>query len=209
MDQAMVGDRCSNLALFDYSIADLADVLSGGGNSTFADRLALLLCRITGQQKRDELVYLARLEEIREMGRQPYPARLDGLLELNSEIRKQGVSRLYFVTAEMLPGVIKVFGKATQHTARMRLIQTALSIEQFRAKHGVPPANLQELCPEYLTQIPEDPFDGEQLRYKKNAQGYLLYSIGPDRADDDGHLPLPINSKTPNEFGDIVLSISR
>ena len=34
--------------------------------------------------------------------------------------------------------------------------------------------------------IPEDPFDGRPLRYKKLEKGYVVYSIGPDGVDDGG-----------------------
>lgn len=40
--------------------------------------------------------------------------------------------------------------------------------------------------PDTLPAIPEDPFDEQPLRYRRLPQGFLVYSIGPDFADDGG-----------------------
>jgi hypothetical protein len=48
------------------------------------------------------------------------------------------------------------------------------------------PDALSQLTPDYLAAAPVDPFDGQSLRYRKEAAGYLLYSIGPDLRDDSG-----------------------
>jgi hypothetical protein len=91
----------------------------------------------------------------------------------------------------------------------MRLIRTALAIEQFRLKHDQPPDTLDELTPQYLTNVLLDPFDGQALRYTKSTEGYLLYSIGPDRVDDGGRKPLPLTLKENIPEGDLTLSVHR
>lgn len=41
--------------------------------------------------------------------------------------------------------------------------------------------------PEYLREIPTDPFDGiASLRYQLEEEKYLLWSIGPDGVDNHG-----------------------
>jgi hypothetical protein len=45
---------------------------------------------------------------------------------------------------------------------------------------------LNELVPTYLSSLPRDPFDGEPLRFKRRASGYVVYSIGSDLRDDGG-----------------------
>jgi hypothetical protein len=63
----------------------------------------------------------------------------------------------------------------------------ALALRAFRLENGQYPATLNELAPRYLKEIPPDPFGGgEKLRYKRTANSYLLYSIGPDGKDDGG-----------------------
>ena len=45
--------------------------------------------------------------------------------------------------------------------------------------------------PEYLDTVPEDPFDGKPLRYKRLPKGYVVYSIGWDGKDDGGDEKVP------------------
>jgi len=67
------------------------------------------------------------------------------------------------------------------------LAQTAIVLEQFRLAHdGHYPTSLPELRPDFLNPAPADPFDGQNLRYRKEGSGYLLYSIGQNLKDDNG-----------------------
>ena len=40
--------------------------------------------------------------------------------------------------------------------------------------------------PKLLPELPEDPFTGLDLAYRRTEKGYLVYSVGRDRQDDDG-----------------------
>lgn len=63
------------------------------------------------------------------------------------------------------------------------LAQTALA--WLRAEFdGVSVASLSDLVPEYLEAIPRDPADGKPLRGRIDRR--VVYSIGPDLADDAG-----------------------
>ena len=65
----------------------------------------------------------------------------------------------------------------------------ALAIERFRIDRGHPPERLEELAPEYLDAIPQDPYDGQPLRYRRDESYYMLYSVGYNRRDNGGLLP--------------------
>lgn len=60
----------------------------------------------------------------------------------------------------------------------------------FKLRTGAYPGTLGDLSPDYLPELPKDPFSGEDFRYRVDAQAgtYLLYSVGPDRHDDGGEL---------------------
>jgi hypothetical protein len=71
--------------------------------------------------------------------------------------------------------------------AQVRVTRTALAVERWRlAYNGNVPKALAELVPDFLSSVPNDPFDERPLRYKKLAHGYVVYSIGPDFTDDGG-----------------------
>jgi len=48
------------------------------------------------------------------------------------------------------------------------------------------PAELAVLVPQYLNEVPIDPFDGQPIRYRRTEAGYLLYSIMEDGQDNGG-----------------------
>jgi hypothetical protein len=75
--------------------------------------------------------------------------------------------------------------------ARVRAAQTALAIELRRVTTNRPtaaPEKLDELVPQFLAQIPTDPFDGKPIRYARQKTGYVVYSIGRDGIDNHGRI---------------------
>jgi len=66
---------------------------------------------------------------------------------------------------------------------------TAIAVERYRRDHaGALPAVLQDLLPQYIDAVPQDPVTGGPLRFKKAADAYVIYSVGPDKKDDGGDL---------------------
>ena len=86
----------------------------------------------------------------------------------------------------MLPSV----GRATVAEDRLvmnnRLVDVAFGLSAYRQETGQYPVQLEQLVPKYLAKIPEDLFVGKPVRYRRQAQGYLLYSVGPNQKDDGG-----------------------
>jgi hypothetical protein len=60
--------------------------------------------------------------------------------------------------------------------------------EDERTLREVLPVQLAALVPEYIAEIPQDPFDGKPLRMARLTDGMIIYSVGHDRADDGGNL---------------------
>jgi hypothetical protein len=80
-----------------------------------------------------------------------------------------------------------------------RLTQIALSLAAYKADHGGYPASLDVLAPNYLAAVPNDVFSEKPVIYAPTQQGYTLYSVGPNMADDGGKSQRPCD--------DIVASI--
>jgi hypothetical protein len=100
-----------------------------------------------------------------------------------------------------LPDLTGAVRREARCLANLRLALTAVALEQFRAAHNNRyPAGLSELTPDYLGAPLLDPFDGQPLRFRKQAAGYVIYSIGSDLKDDGGK---PMNGKG----GDIVFTV--
>ena len=71
--------------------------------------------------------------------------------------------------------------------AILRSLRTAVAIERYRRGHSEElPASLSDLSPLYLQAIPIDPFTGQPLLYARSPDGYVVYSAGVNRRNDDG-----------------------
>jgi hypothetical protein len=73
--------------------------------------------------------------------------------------------------------------------ALSRLLQTHLAVQLFRNEHGRPPDRLDELTPNYFSQLPLDPWTGKRVIYRREGEAFVLYSTGPDGIDDGGRFP--------------------
>jgi hypothetical protein len=70
--------------------------------------------------------------------------------------------------------------------ARQRLALMVLALERFRNKTGSYPEELEALVPDFLEEVLEDPFIGSELEYRRTEKGFVIYSVGRDREDNDG-----------------------
>jgi len=88
--------------------------------------------------------------------------------------------------------------------AHQRIFQVSLALHMFWQEHGRYPETLSDLVPRYLPTVPKDPFDGKPLRYRRDKNGFRVWSIGTDLKDDGGVSQIsPLSGK-----GDIILSVS-
>jgi len=82
------------------------------------------------------------------------------------------------------------FSTAWQSEDRTRLTlqmaQVALALAAYRGDHGSYPDGLAQLVPEYLDEVPRDLFADGELRYERDGEDYVLYSVGPNGQDEEG-----------------------
>jgi len=69
-----------------------------------------------------------------------------------------------------------------------RASRVAVAIERFRRDRNTLPASLLDLVPQYLREIPGDPYSGRPLLFRPAKDGYTVYSVGPNQQDDQGDL---------------------
>ncbi len=86
----------------------------------------------------------------------------------------------------MIPSTSKATSGDDAHTASLELTKVALALQLYRLDTGSAPASLADLTPKYLSSIPLDPFSGAAFHYQKKAEGFQVYSIGPNFRDDGG-----------------------
>ncbi|MCX5770469.1 MAG: hypothetical protein NTZ09_09395 [Candidatus Hydrogenedentes bacterium] len=70
--------------------------------------------------------------------------------------------------------------------ALARAGQVAVALKQYKQQRGEYPADLEALTPDYLRDVPADPFTGGPLTYRREGSGFVVYSVGSDGRDDGG-----------------------
>lgn len=75
----------------------------------------------------------------------------------------------------------------------LRAAATAMAMERYRLARGAWPADLGKLVPDFLTELPKDPFDGQPLRFRRTPDGAVIYSVGQDLKDNQGTLARAID----------------
>ena len=73
-----------------------------------------------------------------------------------------------------------------------RSVATLLAAELYKRERGKYPGSLSELVPEYLAELPADPFarDGRALRYRLDAGGPTVWSVGENGKDEEGEVSM-------------------
>jgi hypothetical protein len=78
----------------------------------------------------------------------------------------------------------KALTKKCRLQAYIAGLHLKIALRLYELKHGELPATLNALVPEYLPEIPQDPYDGQPLRYSKAEK--KIWAIGADLIDDGG-----------------------
>jgi hypothetical protein len=74
--------------------------------------------------------------------------------------------------------------KKCQEDLLVGATQAMVGIKAFKNDTNNYPNSLNELVPNYLSTVPQDPFDGKSLKY--SATKKILYSVGEDLQDSSG-----------------------
>jgi hypothetical protein len=95
----------------------------------------------------------------------------------------------------------EVFAEVHRSTSR-----AAVALALFRARHGRFPDRLDELVPEVLPDVPQDPWAERPLRYRREGSGFVVYSIGEDLIDGGGP-DQPAGEESPDSFDDTGIRV--
>jgi hypothetical protein len=130
------------------------------------------------------------------IARQSWPAKLDAALALTARFLdpaqwKDG-GRLRGLIERGPPALaIIVFNitAAALDVAGRHIAVAVLALERYRRAHGGSPApSLETLVPAFIAAVPQDPFSGKPLIYRQQPDGYVVYNVDINRADDAGVL---------------------
>lgn len=131
-----------------------------------------------------EIIWMARTyDRLQEVARMPYFTSRD-----SKEIEQitDSIPWYYKMMGVLIPNFSATLLKRATLEAMYDTARIGLACKVYKNLNGDFPEKLAELPPEILEKIPVDPFTGEPFIYKKDEEGFIVYSIGSNQRDDGG-----------------------
>jgi hypothetical protein len=111
---------------------------------------------------------------------EPFPAAHRRMKGIVADSMKQTPSHI--LSKALVPDLASFATLQASDHARAEITQTAAAVLSWQAAHAALPDSLSTIMPV----VPEDPFSGKSLRYKKEDAGFIIYSVGPFGTFDGG-----------------------
>ena len=179
MSVGFVGERCMGISFFNEP-KSVDPGLTGG-----APAVPLLsLYKATGLVDKSALLYLDFMDDYMRLFQVPPHEREKEADAIEAKV--EATPKIYILLHIFMPALGRVTTLDVRGIAQLRTGRVGLAIQRYRLAEGKLPDALTDLVPGYLDAVPKDPFDGNDLRYKKLETGFVVYSIGEDKSDDGG-----------------------
>ena len=180
---ALLGERVSGLVMFDNPAMAIDDELTEFERSSVNQWMRM--------RKRDRALFLSHMRRLIDATQQPWPGKLDTVdtieKDLDDVIHGGTFSMVqYMYSALTLPALGRTFVGAGRVKALRDAATVVLVIEIYRNENGELPKTLNDLTPQYISEIPTDAFNGMPLRYLVEPDSYVVYSVGEDGIDNGG-----------------------
>lgn len=194
LKQSFIAERASSLSVYEMSESTLKAIEHTSDaadeepvNPAYA-QFGIKLLNLTGIVSADRRFMLETMERAVKLAGDNSPESLVEIDVLFDRVERQKLGiPPKLISGLMLPSLKRVAPKFTAMEARRRSGLLAIAIERFRlGNRGRLPDRLEDLVPSYVAEVPVDPFDGKPLRYKSLEKGFVVYSVGADRADNSG-----------------------
>jgi hypothetical protein len=194
--RAMQGERA--IAYQTILTSDMQDIDSMGGQPS-----GMPLGSLTANQSLanlrpgDSAMMLTLLTEMVEASKHEFPKAGDEAAAVDARMKQffaddqqRFIWDRHMLTQLLLPAITKMVQSTMERVAAQRVVLATLAVERYRLKHGKLPEKLSDLVPDLLEAVPVDPADGQPLRYRVLEKGFVVYSVGPDKQDDQGDAAL-------------------
>src|SRR5262249_21700652 len=101
---------------------------------------------------------------------------------------KEVSKKLEFFLRDFFLILIRQLRRAADRSEQaQRNLHLAFALTAYRGERGGYPEKLEALAPKYLEEVPTDLYSGKALIYRPSQNAYLLYSVGVNGLDEQGH----------------------
>ena len=187
--RALQGERCFQIDMYEKVIKDpalLAQMgLPGARPYSPSSRKAFGIIYSLGRPlfRRDEIFALSIMRRMTDLSKLPYYKAKADLDKLEQDMQSPPFYRL--LSTMLLPSTRSHLQEA-RNEVKIGLAQLALALKIYKAEEGKYPDSLSELVPDILQELPQDPFTGKDFVYKREGEGFLVYSLGENETDEGG-----------------------
>ena len=132
---------------------------------------------VTGKyaRKTDDLFATETSSQVLAAWEVPYPDRFKQVADLCKTRLALAETNKYPVASVQLRWISGALEEEANALLCFRLMKTAVGLQRFSQDHDNKyPDALAQMVPIYLKSLPENPTDGQSLKYKKSNRGYLL-----------------------------------
>jgi hypothetical protein len=134
--------------------------------------------------KRDIVRNLPKYDEFEAIARLPYYRAGDALAALTDQLER--LPWYAVISKQMMPRIRETCQNQAILEALIMTSRTGLACRVFKARTGRYPDSLAELVPDLVPAVPIDPFTGDPLVYRREGEGFVVYSLGSNQKDDGG-----------------------
>jgi hypothetical protein len=129
---------------------------------------------------------LRHMTEMTQLAQLPRGQRRQRVAEVEADLRSKKGDRKYIFYTLLSPAISRVFNVRDRQLASIRCARTALAAEQFRLTHeGTWPQTIEQLVPNFLPEVPIDPFTDDPLELEEHDGVLIISSVGSDGLVDD------------------------
>ncbi len=198
VQRGLIGERIGGIEMFNLPPSQIPRYTAR--KSSFAEVVGFVMYRITGMSDMDRLIYIDFMSDAIEAAKLPLHQRKKVFKALESKIDK--LPKFHIVLHQLAPSLYGMLKRELIAIANIRLARICVAVRRFYFARGRYPYSLSELMPDFLPAVVKDPFDGNDIRYKKFDAGCVVYSIGEDGVDSGKQTELDIEA-----FGDDITFI--
>ncbi|MBI1371858.1 MAG: hypothetical protein GC159_03740 [Phycisphaera sp.] len=196
MRRAIIAERAIVVAMF----ADPKWAL-GSEPSVFS---AYRLLRVSGVMARDEAHYLATMRRYLAVLDLSEPRRMAEVKRVNAEVERERDGSLRVVSDLMMTPVLHAIRSDMRARMDLRLAQAAVAVKRYHLARGDWPATLAAVSPDFAVAPLMDPWTGETMRYRSDAEGVVVYSVSENGVDDGGVYTRRVGGEVPPAFDEVI-----
>jgi hypothetical protein len=132
----------------------------------------------------DQLAYLEYMPEVIDLAALPAYESRHRFEELEHQVST--ISKLKVTARLVIPAFARGLESQDRFVAQCDLAEMAMYLKQYKRKTGSYPEKPDAIAPDYIRELPVDPFTGTPYVYRKEGEGFVLYSVARNSLDDGG-----------------------